>query len=272
MKQALKKIEFAPLNHRDNMTVLEIIHTGTVVYNNRHRIKRIAFAVIFAILLVAFFIYIIITTAFAVIQGGSNVTDNSDDSGIPFTEFVSFRYKTISSEKWYDYTHPYFFPTLGSLTQGVILDSSAKVGLRHVAWDIADRKDRRTEVKAFSEGIIASVNNNILYNTTRRWRFCDSSPSGICWYEVQERADIQIACGFEVIIQHPDSLRSQYCHLASEPFYAVGDTIPGGQTIGYQGSTGWATGKHLHFALWRGGQPIDPSYAFSQTSLTNWNQ
>lgn len=271
MKQAKRKTGFVLRSHRDNMAILETIQFAHTAYQNRDRIKRILLGGIIILLILGFFLYVIIATAFAVIQGGSNVTDNTDDSGIPFTEFVSFRYKTINSEKWYDYTHPYYFPTLGSLTQGVILDSGAKVGLRHVAWDIADRKDRRTEVKAFSEGTVAAVNNNMLYNTTRRWRFCNSSPSGICWYEVQEKADIQYACGYEVIIQHPDSLRSQYCHLASEPFYAVGDIIPGGQTIGYQGSTGWATGKHLHFALWRGGQPIDPAYAFTQTSLSDWN-
>jgi len=43
-----------------------------------------------------------------------------------------------------------------------------------------------------------------------------------------------------------------------------------GQTIGIQGGTGYATGKHLHFVLWRGGQPIPPTYAFTQTSLSDW--
>src|SRR5690348_1045937 len=88
--------------------------------------------------------------------------------------------------------------------------------------------------------------------------FGDDSPSGICWYQVTEKADVQYGCGYEVIILHADSLSTQYCHLASISVQA-GNTIVGGQDIGYQGSTGWATGKHLHFALWRGGQPIDPS-------------
>ena len=56
------------------------------------------------------------------------------------------------------------------------------------------------------------------------------------------------------------------------PTLKVGDPISAGDIVGIQGSTGWATGKHLHFALWHGGSPIDPSYAFSQTSLSNWGQ
>ncbi len=254
------------------MAALQIAQLVHSMYSNRQRIKRVVTWIIITACILFFFLYLIIATAFAVIQGGSNVSDNNDDgSGIPFTEFASFRYKTISSEKWYDYVLPYYFPTLGRLTQGVILDTSAKVGLRHVAWDIADRKDRGTEVKSFSDGTVVAVKDNTLYNTTRRWKFCDS-PSGICWYEVQEKADVQYACGYEVIIQHADSLRSQYCHLAAPPPLNEGDPILGGQTIGYQGATGWATGKHLHFALWRNGQPIDPSYAFTQTSLSDWNQ
>ncbi len=252
------------------MALFQTAQLAYTVYNNRSRITRILLWLIIAVGIFIFILYLIIATAFAVIQGGGNVSDGIRDSGIPFTEFESFSYKTVYGTIWYDYTHPYYFPTLGNLTQGVLLDSSAKVGTRHIAWDIADRKNRTTEVKAFSDGTILINRSNILYNTTRRWKFCDTAPGGICWYEVTERADVQIACGYEIIIQHPDSLQSQYCHLASEPPFQGGDPVVGGQTIGYQGSTGWATGKHLHFALWRGGQPIDPAYAFTQTSLSNW--
>jgi murein DD-endopeptidase MepM/ murein hydrolase activator NlpD len=67
----------------------------------------------------------------------------------------------------------------------------------------------------------------------------------------------------------PVPLVTQYCHLASVNVQA-GDQVSVGQVIGYQGATGWATGKHLHFALWRDKQPIPPTYAFTQTSLQNW--
>lgn len=241
-------------------------------YKNRDTFKRVLKWAAILIGIIALVIYIIVASVIAVIQGNGRVSDNARENALEFSEFTSFSYKTINGEVWYDFVHPYFFPTLGALTQGAILDSSAKVGTKHIAWDIADRVSRSTEVKAFADGTVVAVNDNILYNTTRRWKFCDSNPSGICWYQVTEKADVQYGCGYEVIILHADSLSTQYCHLASAPGLQVGDTVNGGQDIGYQGSTGWATGKHLHFALWRGGQPIDPSYAFTQTSLSDWSE
>ncbi len=249
-------------------TPLQLIYG---VYQNRDTIKRIAKWLAILAGIIGIVLYIIIATIIATLQGNGRVSGNTRPDTAEFTEFQKFSYKTINGEKWYEFAHPYFFPTLGVLTQGVILDTSAKVGLKHIAWDIADRKDRTIEVKSFSDGTVVAVNTNILYNTTRRWKFCDS-PTGICWYEVKEKADVQYACGYEIVIQHPDSLTTQYCHLASVPIVQIGDPVSGGQIIGYQGSTGWATGKHLHFALWRNGQPIDPSYAFTQTSLSDWGE
>ncbi len=249
------------------VTALQLVYG---VYQNRSTLKRVFKWIVILLGIILLVLYIIIATVITVLQGNGRVSDNTRPDGIEFTEFERFSYKTINGEVWYDYEHPYFFPTLGVLTQGAILDSSAKVGLKHIAWDIADRVSRSTEVKSFSNGTIAAVNNNILYNTTRRWKFCDS-PSGICWYQVTEKADVQYGCGYEVIIQHADSLVTQYCHLSSVSI-APGVDVTGGQIIGFQGATGYATGKHLHFALWRNGQPIDPAYAFTQTSLSNWTE
>lgn len=252
-----------------SISAVQAIYT---LYKNRDRVKRVCILLAVLILSTFFFFYLVIATVFAVIQGGSGVTDGADQQALPFTEFASFSYKTIYGEKWYDFTHPYIFPTLGRLTQGAILDSEAKVGLRHIAWDIADRVARTTEVRSFADGTVIQIKDNMLWNTTRRWRFCDESANGICWYVVTEPADVQIGCGNEILIEHADSLRTQYCHLTTPPSLQVGDPVTIGQTLGYQGATGWATGKHLHFALWRGGQPIDPSYAFAQTSLANWGE
>ena len=253
------------------MALLELAQSAYAAYNNRDKLWRILkwLAVLLVILL--FILYLIFATVITVLQGIGKVSSNTaNPDTTEFSEFQDFSYKTINGDTWYEFKHPYNFPTLGVLTQGVILDVS-KDGLKHVAWDIADRTDRQTEVRAFADGTVTAVNTNMLYNTTRRWKFCDNGV-GICWYEVKEKADIQYGCGYEIIIAHPDSLSSQYCHLAALPSVKVGDTVTAGQVIGYQGSTGWATGKHLHFALWRGSQPIDPSYAFTQTSLSNWNQ
>ena len=242
-----------------------------LIYGNRGAIKKGCLIVVILVAGFIFFIYLIIATIFTVIQGQSTVV--SDDVPVPgnFTEFQGFSYKTVYGERWYEFAHPYIFPTLGVLTQGVILDSSAVVGLRHVAWDIADRNHARTEVRAFADGGVVAVKDNMLYDTTRRWKFCDDSENGICWYVVAEPGNVQYGCGNEVHIQHADSLKSQYCHLASVNV-VEGDPLTIGQVIGIQGGTGFATGKHLHFVLSRNGQPIPPTYAFTQTSLSDWGE
>lgn len=253
------------------MALIETIHAAFVAIEHREKFLRILKWAVAGALVLFFILYIIFAAAIAVFQGFGKTAENPATSNpTEFTQFQDFSYKTYGGNNWYEFKHPYDFPTLGALTQGTLSDAS-KDGLPHVAWDIADRVSRQTEVRAFADGVVAAVNSNILYNTTRRWKFCGNG-TGICWYQVTQAANIQIGCGYEVIIAHADSLNTQYCHLAGQPSVKVGDTITKGQVFGYQGSTGWATGKHLHFALWRDNQPIDPSYAFSQTSLSNWGQ
>jgi murein DD-endopeptidase MepM/ murein hydrolase activator NlpD len=38
----------------------------------------------------------------------------------------------------------------------------------------------------------------------------------------------------------------------------VGDQVQEGQVIGFEGSTGWSTGCHLHFTVMANGQAVDP--------------
>ena len=62
-----------------------------------------------------------------------------------------------------------------------------------------------------------------------------------------------------VRIEHEGGYESAYAHLQR---YATGIKagahVSKGQLIGYVGSSGLATGPHLHFALLHDGQPIDP--------------
>ena len=64
--------------------------------------------------------------------------------------------------------------------------------------------------------------------------------------------------GNYIVLNHSDSLESEYCHMQSLLF-DVGQTVAAGQDIGYVGSTGNSTGPHLHFELRENGTPIDPS-------------
>lgn len=63
--------------------------------------------------------------------------------------------------------------------------------------------------------------------------------------------------GLHVIIDHGGGLSSLYGHLSSV-IVASGDYVEGGQVIGTVGSTGNATGPHLHFEIRRDGIAEDP--------------
>lgn len=56
-----------------------------------------------------------------------------------------------------------------------------------------------------------------------------------------------------ITIDHHNGYFSMYAHLCNGCRYVkVGDYVEKGQVIGGMGQTGFATGVHLHFAIWRG--------------------
>jgi murein DD-endopeptidase MepM/ murein hydrolase activator NlpD len=55
--------------------------------------------------------------------------------------------------------------------------------------------------------------------------------------------------GFGVILNHGGGLQTWYWHLQPRVVVFPGQHVTGGQLIGYEGSTGFATGCHLHFAV-----------------------
>ncbi|MBR0355136.1 MAG: peptidoglycan DD-metalloendopeptidase family protein [Oscillospiraceae bacterium] len=70
-----------------------------------------------------------------------------------------------------------------------------------------------------------------------------------------------------IMIDHGNGYYTLYGHMSS---YAVsyGDIVSKGQTIGYVGSTGWATGPHLHFEIRYGDSCLDPEAVAGFTGLT----
>ncbi len=66
-------------------------------------------------------------------------------------------------------------------------------------------------------------------------------------------------CGNEIKIKHSEDYTTRYCHL--DKFNSrskVGRKVKQGQTIGYVGSTGLATGPHLHYEFHVNGKHTDP--------------
>ncbi len=74
---------------------------------------------------------------------------------------------------------------------------------------------------------------------------------------VVEFAGVQNGYGNVVFIKHRNNHETVYAHL-SKISVQRGQTVSQGQTIGLVGSTGWATGPHLHFEFRVSGTQQDP--------------
>jgi len=74
---------------------------------------------------------------------------------------------------------------------------------------------------------------------------------------VVEFAGVQNGFGNVVFVKHRNQHVTVYAHL-SRIGVKKGESVSQGQTIGAVGSTGWATGPHLHFEFRVNGQHQDP--------------
>ena len=58
------------------------------------------------------------------------------------------------------------------------------------------------------------------------------------------------AYGKWISIKHENGLTTLYAHLSGYGAFKVGDNVKTGDIIGYEGSTGYSTGPHLHFGVY----------------------
>jgi murein DD-endopeptidase MepM/ murein hydrolase activator NlpD len=69
--------------------------------------------------------------------------------------------------------------------------------------------------------------------------------------------------GNTVFVDHGQGLISMYCHL-SRIDVRPGDTLVRGQQLGLSGSTGRATGPHLHWGVFLNGTAVNPELLLEQ--------
>jgi murein DD-endopeptidase MepM/ murein hydrolase activator NlpD len=70
-------------------------------------------------------------------------------------------------------------------------------------------------------------------------------------------ADFMGGYGRMVVIQHGHDIATRYGHLSG---FAVveGQSVKRGDTLGYVGMSGRATGPHLHYEVWLHDTPVNP--------------
>jgi len=75
------------------------------------------------------------------------------------------------------------------------------------------------------------------------------------------RAENDAIWGNRIIIAHRDSVSTVYAHLGAVKT-AQGRKVKRGEVIGTIGLSGLTTGPHVHYEIWRRGEPVDPATFF----------
>lgn len=70
---------------------------------------------------------------------------------------------------------------------------------------------------------------------------------------------VQKGYGNLIIIQHLNNVETRYAHMSKFTQFSQGDYIKKGNVIGFVGTTGYATGPHVHFEIRKNDVPQDPA-------------
>ena len=71
------------------------------------------------------------------------------------------------------------------------------------------------------------------------------------------RIGVSGAYGRYVVLVHADGYQTLYAQM-SRTQVTAGSYVPQGRTIGAMGASGYGSGSHLHFSIFKDGQPVDP--------------
>jgi len=74
---------------------------------------------------------------------------------------------------------------------------------------------------------------------------------------VEWTSSLSFGYGNHVFIKNTNDLQSLYAHL-SKILVKPGDAVTKTTEIGLVGSTGWATGNHVHLEVYQNGVPVNP--------------
>lgn len=119
------------------------------------------------------------------------------------------------------------------------------------------------------DGYITSPYGMRLHPIFRYWRLHDGTDfSGSCGRPIRAAASGRVLAmyynsgyGKRVLIAHGylrgSSVSSSYNHLSAYSTYP-GQRVRRGEVIGFVGNTGYSTGCHLHFMVFRDGRTTDP--------------
>ena len=105
--------------------------------------------------------------------------------------------------------------------------------------------DKNIEVVAAAAGTVKGVRKN--------------QPDKIVESDADRQAIEGVECGNGVVIDHGNTIETQYCHLKQfSPQVKSGDVVKAGDVIGYVGSSGLAQFPHLHISVRKDGNIFDP--------------
>ena len=149
------------------------------------------------------------------------VAQDYAEDGTALPSNVSFIYYELGLERT-------VVPVHGAVTSGFGYRTSPLNGKRefHLALDIA--AEEGTEIAAFADGVVEYIGESDEF-------------------------------GLYLKIRHANEVSTFYAHC-SKLLVKKGDTVTCGQTVALVGSTGDATGAHLHLTIEKDNIRLDPAY------------